>query len=167
MKLRQKKYARQVFLALYGINICTANKILGLLKLHPRALGYYLFTKKYYTHVQVLLSSLRIQFRLRLIVFSRLCLQLFLGTYRGVRLLQGLPSHGQRTHGNAKTSRRLKSMGLNFPFNIKRSQAKALAIQRVLDSSRKHGKGLNKKNSKAPLKPNKNKNDKNVKQKRK
>jgi len=29
-------------------------------------------------------------------------------TYRGVRLLHGLPSHGQRTHTNAKTSKRLR-----------------------------------------------------------
>lgn len=30
------------------------------------------------------------------------------GSYRGIRMLQGLPSHGQRTHSNHRTARRMK-----------------------------------------------------------
>jgi len=32
-----------------------------------------------------------------------------LSTWRGLRLAQGLPCRGQRTHGNARTSRRLNT----------------------------------------------------------
>lgn len=132
MKLRQKKFARHMFLSLYGINTCTANKIIGLLRLHPQAGGSNLFRKRYSSLYPLILDSLRIEFRLRLIVFSRICLQLFCGTYRGIRRYQGLPSRGQRTHANGKTPRRLKSVGSNFPFNFKAATAKALAIKRVM-----------------------------------
>jgi len=132
MKLRQKKFARHMFVSLYGINICTANKIVGLLRLHPQSAGSNLLRKRYSSQYPIILDSLRIEFRLRLIVFSRICLQLFCGTYRGVRRFQGLPCHGQRTHANGKTPRRLKSAGSNFPFNFKAATAKALAIQRSL-----------------------------------
>jgi len=30
------------------------------------------------------------------------------GSYRGIRMLQGLPSHGQRTHTNHSTARKMK-----------------------------------------------------------
>jgi len=30
------------------------------------------------------------------------------GSYRGIRMLQGLPSHGQRTHTNHSTARKTK-----------------------------------------------------------
>jgi len=43
------------------------------------------------------------RFRLRLLRFHR-----NVGTYRGVRLRQGLPRNGQRTHSNAKTPRHLR-----------------------------------------------------------
>ena len=32
-----------------------------------------------------------------------------IGSYRGFRFVQGLPSRGQRTHGNARNARRLKT----------------------------------------------------------
>ena len=32
-----------------------------------------------------------------------------IGSYRGFRFVEGLPSRGQRTHGNARTSRRVKN----------------------------------------------------------
>jgi small subunit ribosomal protein S13 len=32
-----------------------------------------------------------------------------LSTWRGLRLAQGLPCRGQRTHGNARTARRLNA----------------------------------------------------------
>ncbi len=31
-----------------------------------------------------------------------------ISTYRGFRVVQGLPSRGQRTHGNSRTARRLR-----------------------------------------------------------
>jgi len=153
----QKKLARQMLVSLYGVNICTANKIIGLLTLHPLATGAQLVRNKYSEPLGHILDSLRIGFRLRLIVFSRICLQLFEPSYRGIRRLQGLPTKGQRTHANGKTARRLKASGNNFPFNIKRSHAKAQAIQRTLQSSKKQ-----RNNTKQPALKNKGKSKTNV-----
>jgi len=43
------------------------------------------------------------RFRIRILKFHR-----NVGTYRGIRLRQGLPRNGQRTHSNAKNPRRLR-----------------------------------------------------------
>jgi small subunit ribosomal protein S13 len=118
-KFKQKKFARQMLTSLYGINTCTANKIIGLLALHPLSLSRELSRRKYSEPLGQILDSLRIGFRLRLIIFSRICLHVFIKSYRGIRLLQGLPTKGQRTHANGKTTRRLKTSGANFPFKIK------------------------------------------------
>jgi small subunit ribosomal protein S13 len=44
-----------------------------------------------------------IRFRIRLLKLHR-----SVGTYRGIRLRQGLPRNGQRTHSNAKNPRKLR-----------------------------------------------------------
>jgi len=119
-KLKRRKYAHQALLSLYGINKCTANKIIGVLRWHPQTADYNLLITRNRDTVRRLLVSLRIDFRLRIIVFSRICLQIFLGTYRGLRHLQGLPCRGQRTHANGRTPKRLKLQGKNFPFNFKK-----------------------------------------------
>jgi len=123
-KLKRRKFARQALLSLYGINTCTANKIIGILAFHPLSLDYNLLIHRNRDRVRHLLSSLRIDFRLRLIVFSRICLLIFTGTLRGVRHLQGLPCRGQRTHANGRTPKRLKKMFKNFPFKFNNSQRK-------------------------------------------
>jgi len=167
-KLQQKKSARQTLISLYGINKCTAIKIIGLLGLHPQAAGANLFRKQYSRLLGFMLSSLRIGFRLRLIVFSRLCILLFLGTYRGLRLLQGLPSKGQRTHSNGKTAHRLKLTGNFLPINLKPAHAKALAIQRARQAALKRKNKYKNKNNKIVLNKNmKNKNMKNTKKDKK
>lgn len=137
-KLQQKKFARLMLVSIYGINICTANKIIGLLALHPLSRSSQLARLKYAEPLGLILDSLRIGFRLRLIVFSRICIQLFTLplSYRAIRRLQGLPTKGQRTHANGKTPRRLKASGTNFPFNLKIALAKAMHIQRTLDASK-------------------------------
>lgn len=129
LKLKHKKLARQTLVSLYGINKCTAMKIIGILGLHPHAPNLKLI--KNLKFLTFMVSSLRIGFRLRLIVFSRICIHLFLGTYRGIRRLQGLPSKGQRTHANSKTTHRLKNTGNYLPINLKPAHARALAIQRA------------------------------------
>lgn len=128
-KLKPRKFARSSLVSLYGVNVCTAIKILGLLGIHPRAIHRNL-NRRYKALVPVL-GLLRISFRLRLIVFSRICLQMFTVTYRGIRRSQGLPSKGQRTHANAKTARRLRANGASLPFSIRLARVRAQAIQRT------------------------------------
>jgi ribosomal protein S13 len=129
--LPDKKYAKQTFLALYGINHCTANKLVGMFNLHPRSLHINLNRKKYRSLIKETLASLRIEHRLRLIVFSRMLILLVSGAYRGLRLAQGLPSHGQRTHANGKSLKRLKKADRLFPFSIKMSYFSALKLAKT------------------------------------
>jgi len=128
LKLSQPtKYRRkaiQVLKSLYGINQITANKITGLLGLHPQAINRHLFSPRYRDRLRVILVTLRIDFKLRLIIFSRILLQCFLKTYRGIRHNQGLPCRGQRTHANAKTPARLRLQGKNLPFKFPKFKKK-------------------------------------------
>jgi len=110
-KFKKRKFARDALKSRYGVNTCTALKIIGILRLHPQALEKHLSSPRYRDQVRTILASLRIEYKLRLIVFSRILLQAFLKTHRGIRHIQGLPSRGQRTHANGKTSKhRLKKV---------------------------------------------------------
>lgn len=119
-KLSIKKYAHQTLKKVYGLNHQTIKKIIGILALKPNAMGSNLIKKNLFNQTNEIFNSLRIEFRLRLIIFSRIVLLIYTRTYRGLRHMQGLPSRGQRTHANAKTPKRLKSLGKNFPFKFKR-----------------------------------------------
>jgi len=119
IKIPSKKYAKQSLLTLYGVSHCTANKIIGIFQLHPQAIDSYLRNKRIEDLASSTLGSLRINFRLRLIVFSRLCLLITINCYRGLRMLQGLPTKGQRTHANGKSLKTLRKNGKFFPFKVK------------------------------------------------
>jgi small subunit ribosomal protein S13 len=117
-KIPSKKYAKQSLMSLYGVSNCTANKMLGILRLHPNALDSFMRRKQLEDIANTFLSSMKINFRLRLIIFSRLCLLITINSYRGLRMLQGLPTRGQRTHANAKSLSTLRKSGKFFPFKI-------------------------------------------------
>ena len=119
MASRQKQYAKQFFTQTYGINKITAQKIIGKLGLHPRASSNALGTRRLKDVITDTLGALRIGFRLRLIIFSRLCRIISTGSYRGLRISQGLPTRGQRTHANGKTLKSIKQNGNFFPFRIR------------------------------------------------
>ena len=55
--------------------------------------------------------------------------------YRGKRLKAGLPSHGQRTHTNGKTSKR------NSKFSIRSSSASAVPKKSAAPTNQKQSKG--------------------------
>jgi len=118
MSPKRKKSSYQVLKSLYGLNTCTVNKIVGLLGLHPQSKNKYFFSTRQRNKTAEILASLRIGFRLRLIIFSRILLQCHLKTYRGIRHIDSLPCRGQRTHANAKTPARLKLQGKHIPFKL-------------------------------------------------
>ncbi len=119
-KIPTKKYAYQSINSLYGISWLTVKKILGVLCLHPRVFYKPLEKQRTRTALNDFLNFLRIELKLRIIIMSRLVLLIITRAYRGIRLLQGLPSHGQRTHSNANTPRHLKLINKIFPFKIKK-----------------------------------------------
>lgn len=111
-------------------------------------------------------TTLRIAFRLRLIIFSRMCLHIFTGSYRGIRHIQGLPCRGQRTHANGKTPRRLKSQGHNFPFNFRSAQARVSAIERTREAAKRKKERKSKKNKNLIIKKSPKKAKSNTKKKK-
>jgi len=115
-----KKYAYQTLKKIYGINKNTINKIIGILALKPNTGGIKLTKQSIINKLNVFIPYLRIEFKLRLIIFSRIILLIYNKSYKGMRHIQGLPCRGQRTHANGKTPKNLKITGKNLPFKIKR-----------------------------------------------
>lgn len=115
IKLPVKKYAIQSIRSIYGINTSIAKKIVAIFGLHPQSSGK---IKKRAEFVNDVLNPLRTGFRLKLVIFSRVCILLATNSYKGLRMLQGLPTKGQRTHANGKSLRNLQKAGKFFPFKI-------------------------------------------------
>lgn len=120
-KLPVKKYAMQSIRSIYGINTTIAKKIVAIFGLHPNSTGK---IRKRAEFINETLGSLRIEFRLKLIVFSRMCILLATNSYKGLRMLQGLPTKGQRTHANGKSLSNLQKAGKFFPFKITKGKDK-------------------------------------------
>ena len=127
IRLTKRTYIKQSLQLNYGIGSITANKIIGCFHLRPTAPYKLLQRKKYKFYISQILPKLRIGFRLRLIVFSRMCLLISIDTYRGLRMIQGLPTRGQRTHANGKTPKALHKQLSFFPFRLqfKHKQSKS------------------------------------------
>jgi len=119
LRIQIKKYAFQTIKNIYGINKITVKKIIGILGLPHMTPGINLNRRSINKHLKNILSTMRLEFRLRIIVFSRIILLIYNKTYRGMRHLQGLPTRGQRTHANGKTPKKLKLTGNNIPFKFK------------------------------------------------
>ena len=118
----RKKYTYQTLSTLYGINSCTTRKLIGLMALHPRAPTEDMYWPAPLDMITNVLDELRIGFRLRLIVLSRIFLLIMLGTYRGLRHRQGLPTRGQRTHSNAGSTKLLRAQRKQLPFRPRKSK---------------------------------------------
>ena len=119
LRFVRKKYIYQSLRKVFGINKHTVEKVIGILGIK----------KKSYQHIddinirkklKEMFLPMIVDFKLRLIIFSRILLLIFTKTYRGMRHIQGLPSRGQRTHANGKTPKSLKKHGKNLPFPLRR-----------------------------------------------
>lgn len=119
VRLLQTKYIYQSLKKVYGLNKQTIKKIIGILCLKQKAL-FNIENKNIRNKLNEMFLTMIIDFKLRLITFSRIILLIYTKTYRGMRHIQGLPSRGQRTHANGKTPKALKTMGKNLPFRLKR-----------------------------------------------
>ena len=124
IKLPVKKYALQSIRSIYGINNAIAKKVVAIFGLHPQSSGK---IKKRAEFVNDVLSPLKTGFRLKLVTFSRMCVLLATNSYRGLRMLQGLPTKGQRTHANGKSLRNLQKAGKFFPFKITKRRDRTVA----------------------------------------
>lgn len=102
---------KRVFIALqkiYGIGYSLSNRICDKLGISPE------ITVKEMSASQVeqlngyLTRKVLTGHQLRRVNRLSLLRLVGIGCYRGFRYTQGLPSRGQRTHGNSRTARRLK-----------------------------------------------------------
>jgi hypothetical protein len=102
------KNMQKNFPSIVWYNHCTANKLVGMFNLHP-FFAYKFNRKKYRSLIKETLASLRIEHRLRLIVFSRMLI-LLVREHIVDTFSTRLPSHGQRTHANGKSLKDLKKL---------------------------------------------------------
>lgn len=95
---------------LFGINTNTALRICAYVGLnHKQLLGVIPRIKLF--SLEKLVNNFFVTERpLRREYLSNLDRKIKSGSYQGVRLKQGLPARGQRTHTNAKTAKRRKAL---------------------------------------------------------
>jgi len=107
---------------LYGINEYKSKKICKNIGINPQIT----INKLKNNHVNRLISyinrNIKVEQLLRQSEKDRLNELLDIKSNRGIRLSQGLPVRGQRTHTNAKTIKKLKKIFINKkPLRNKRS----------------------------------------------
>lgn len=119
LKFQPRPYANQSLRTIYGINSVTAIKLIGLLRLHPQALGNSLQRLAKQKRLNDLTEKMKLNFDKRREKFKCIFKLVKTYTYRGLRHVQGLPCRGQRTHSNAGTPHRLYNSRLSLPFNVR------------------------------------------------
>jgi len=115
-KIKEKTFSRQSIRTVYGINRITADKIAGILGLHPLNKT----SKRLYKSgfLFELLNLMLLETKLRVQIFNRIHVLIKLRSYRGIRHSMNLPSRGGRTHANGKTPLRLHKMNKALPIKL-------------------------------------------------
>ena len=97
-------------ITLYGINKVQSKKICKNIGINPQIT----LNKLKNNHVNQLINyinkNLKVEQFLKKLKNDRLTMLLEIKSNRGIRQSQGLPVRGQRTHTNAKTSKKLKKI---------------------------------------------------------
>lgn len=151
-RVKKTRFSENALTTMYGINVVSARKINALMGNHPRHLQAKLNLVKV---MKIMVEpSINIEFPLRRVVFRRLCSLFVLRTYRGSRILQGLPSRGQKTKRNSKTPERMLTSQRYLPFEIeklfylredykiKKGKKKKKQIQGIVRMFKKGKKGV-------------------------
>jgi len=89
LHLSHKKYVYQSLKKIYGLNNPTIFKFISILGLKPKSLSVNLTNKFIINRINELFFILKIDFRLKLIIFSRILLLIYNKTYKGIRHIQG------------------------------------------------------------------------------
>lgn len=117
-RVKKTRFSEKTLTHMYGINMVSARKINALMGNHPRQLQANLNLVRV---MKIMVEpSINIDFPLRRVIFRRLCVLFVLRTYRGARILHGLPSRGQRTKTNSKTPERMLTSQRFLPFIIEK-----------------------------------------------
>lgn len=151
--------------SLYGFGLRKAKKVSALLGTHfDKTKLKYIQSSAGREELDLLTNILKIvtiDYPLRLSIFNRIQLLKSIDSYRGIRHIQGLPIHGQRTHTNSNTIRKLRKMGKLSPIN------QPTVIVDKPKGKMSKGKNDNKKNKTKQLPPPKSKGGKGDKKKKK
>lgn len=109
---------------LYGINKYQSNKICKNIGINPRITINTLKNNQVNRLINYINKNLKIEQKLKQIKRNEISNLLTIKTNRGIRLSQGLPVRGQRTHTNAKTVKR-KQNKKSFVIPSKKKTQKA------------------------------------------
>lgn len=92
--------------SLYGLNFVSAGHLLSLIGVSHRIRNGEAHSS-HWSRLQILIEQINLENKLRLRLRSHLETLKKQSSQRSLRLKQGLPSRGQRSHTNARTARRL------------------------------------------------------------
>ncbi len=129
IKLQKRKTASQSLGLIYGIGRITTKKILGRIRLHPKASFNSFYRRR--REVEPILKKQHIGFACRLRIFRNMLREVYHATLKGQRYVLGLPVHGQRTHSNGKTSKRRHQQGTFFGFPMIKRKDKNVSKIRI------------------------------------
>jgi|SRR5690554_2112593 small subunit ribosomal protein S13 len=106
-KHRATATLRTVLLSIFGLGEGAVNHLAAKIGLPP-SIRFRRIPSSKLRRLQSLLSTLPTGRALRKRYILRVSEKERLGTYQGVRHLQGLPTRGQRTHSNGRTASRVR-----------------------------------------------------------
>jgi small subunit ribosomal protein S13 len=104
----EKQNIISVLRSIFGLNSQLSIKACSFVGISPYTNLVAVPRFKLVTLESFVLSNFLIERPLRREYLSNLDQKVKKGTYIGIRLRQGLPAHGQRTHTNAKTARKIR-----------------------------------------------------------
>lgn len=96
-----------------GVGLATTYSIKSLLGINLKKQSQFIISSNGLLYVKKHLRIKKTASLLNLLIKKKILNQITIKSYRGLRHKNNYPVHGQRTHTNAKTQRKLSSMRLN------------------------------------------------------
>ena len=106
--LNRKKKIDQALLDIYGIGLHNARQICEVLGLSGDFRLKQLSSMAVEQITQLITQNYHVGIEIKRLDIQNIQRLVKIGSYRGFRHSEGLPVHGQRTHGNSRTVRKLK-----------------------------------------------------------
>jgi small subunit ribosomal protein S13 len=100
-----KQNISAVLCSLFGLNKSLTSKVCAYAGVNPVQILGLIPKSRLYVVEKIVSNFFIVERPLRREYLSNLDQKIKKGSYQGIRLKQGLPSRGQRTHTNAKTSK--------------------------------------------------------------
>lgn len=96
-----------------GLGIATLSNIRSIFGVNNRKQSHFNLSYSGFLHIKKYLRIKKTTSLIQILIKKRIANHISIKSYKGLRHKNNYPVHGQRTHTNAKTQRKLSSMRLN------------------------------------------------------